>query len=124
MDFSRKYRITKTKDFIEVYNLGNWFNDPLLDVSVKSNTLGITRLGLSVSKSLGNAHERNLIKRRVRNLFISTKNIKKGWDIVVIPKKKSLETEYKFFRKTFMNSLQCLCVIPITTTGLENVNEK
>ena len=67
MDFSRKYRITKTKDFIEVYNLGNWFNDPLLDVSVKSNTLGITRLGLSVSKSLGNAHERNLIKRRVRN---------------------------------------------------------
>ena len=75
MDFSRKYRITKTKEFAEVYNLGKWFNSPLIDVSVKSNTLGITRLGLSVSKSVGSAHKRNLIKRRLRSLFISTHNI-------------------------------------------------
>ena len=124
MDFSRKYRITKTKDYREVYNLGNWFNSPLLDVSAKSNTLGITRLGLSVSKSVGSAHERNLVKRRLRNLFISTDNIKKGWDIVVIPKKESLETNFKLFRKTFIDSLQFLSVIPRSTINSEDVNEK
>ena len=124
MDFSRKYRITKTKEFAEVYNLGKWFNSPLIDVSVKSNTLGITRLGLSVSKSVGSAHKRNLIKRRLRSLFISTHNIQKGWDIVVIPKKESLETDFKLFRKTFINSLQYLSVIPITTTNSEDLNEK
>lgn len=124
MNFSRKYRITKTKEFIEVYNLGNWFNSPLIDVSVKSNTLGITRLGLSVSKSVGSAYKRNLVKRRLRSLFISTNNIQKGWDIVVIPKKESLETDFKLFRKTFINSLQYLSVIPITTTNSEDLNEK
>lgn len=124
MNFSRKYRITKTKEFIEVYNLGNWFNSPLIDVSVKSNTLGITRLGLSVSKSVGSAYKRNLVKRRLRSLFISTNNIQKGWDIVVIPKKESLETDFKLFRKTFINSLQYLSVIPITTINSEDLNEK
>jgi len=124
LNFSRKYRITKTKEFIEVYNLGNWFNSPLIDVSVKSNTLGITRLGLSVSKSVGSAYKRNLVKRRLRSLFISTNNIQKGWDIVVIPKKESLETDFKLFRKTFINSLQYLSVIPITTTNSEDLNEK
>lgn len=104
--------------------MGNWFNSPLIDVSVKSNTLGITRLGLSVSKSVGSAYKRNLVKRRLRSLFISTNNIQKGWDIVVIPKKESLETDFKLFRKTFINSLQYLSVIPITTINSEDLNEK
>ncbi|MFL2665359.1 MAG: ribonuclease P protein component [Dehalococcoidia bacterium] len=124
MDFSRKYRITSTKDYREVYNYGKWFNSSLLDVSAKSNTLGITRLGLSVSKAVGNANERNLVKRRIRNLFVSIDNINKGWDIVVIPKRESVKTNFQLFRKTFLDSLLSLSIIPEYNLNSKDLNEK
>ncbi len=124
MDFSRKYRITNTQEYREVYRSGTWYISPLLDVSAKTNTLGITRLGLSVPKSVGSAHERNLLKRRLRNLFICIENKKKGWDIVVIPKRESLVTDFKLFRKTFIDSLHFLSIIPKNIINSEDVNEK
>ncbi len=93
-------------------------------MSAKSNTLGFTRLGLSVSKAVGNANERNLVKRRVRNLFISINNINKGWDIVVIPKKESVKTNFQSFRKIFLDSLLTLSIIPGCNLNSKDLNEK
>lgn len=48
------------------------------------NTLGQMRLGFSVSAKTGNAVERNLFKRRLRQHSVE-KVLKKGFDAVIFP---------------------------------------
>ncbi len=48
------------------------------------NTLGRIRLGFSVSAKTGNAVERNVFKRRLRQYSVE-KVVEKGFDAVIFP---------------------------------------
>jgi len=67
--FSRRSRMTKKLDFISMYscNLKRTVG-PLL-IHRKKNSLGYPRLGLSIPKRVGNAVQRNKIKRLCREAF-------------------------------------------------------
>ena len=52
---------------------------PLL-IHCKKNELGISRLGLSVPKKVGNAVQRNRVKRKCREAFRLTIPILANWD--------------------------------------------
>ena len=57
-------------------------------VIIKQNGLGMTRLGVTVSKRAGNAVKRNRIKRLIREFFrLNYSKIPQGYDIVVTAKK-------------------------------------
>ena len=57
--------------------------------------LGHARVGISVSKKIGNAVIRNKIKRQIRMMFIeSFDNQAYKYDVIIIVRKKYLENSY------------------------------
>ena len=75
-------------DFVNLNRSGNRRHTRHFIVITKQNGLGITRLGVTVSKKVGNAVKRNRIKRLIREFFrLSNSKIPQGYDIVVAAKK-------------------------------------
>ncbi len=84
---SKKERLRYRKDFERVYRVGKRVRLPYLTVILAPNSLGVRRMGLSVSKKLGKAVRRNKIKRILREIFRRNKHIfPEAYDIIFIPK--------------------------------------
>jgi len=86
--FSREMRVRRQADFDRVYNSKVFAADSVLVLTAVANQLDVTRLGLSVSRKVGNAVQRNRWKRRIREAF--RQNYAKfpaGLDVVFRPRK-------------------------------------
>lgn len=86
--FPKSVRLCKQADFDSVYR-SNWFAaDDVLVIKAVRNELGVTRLGLSISRKVGNAVVRNRWKRAIREAFRRQRlELPVGLDLVVRPKK-------------------------------------
>ena len=86
--FPKTLRLLSREDFGRVYESENFAADDVLVIRGIRNGLEVTRMGLSVSKKVGNAVERNRWKRRIREAFrLIHSELPQGLDIVVRPKK-------------------------------------
>lgn len=86
--FPKTVRILKSDEFALVYQGNEFASDDTLVVKGISNGKTVTRLGLSVSKKVGNAVVRNRWKRLIREAFRTQKNeLPVGLDVVVRPRK-------------------------------------
>lgn len=86
--FSRELRIRKAAEFDQIYKARNFAADDVLVVNGNANGLPHSRLGLSVSKKVGNAVVRNRWKRLIREAFrLSKERLPSGVDLVVRPQK-------------------------------------
>ena len=86
--FPKKERILNRKDFVNLNQLGKKFHTINFAVIFKENGLGITRLGITVSKKIGNSVKRNKVKRLIREFYRLHKAFfPQGYDIVIAAKK-------------------------------------
>ncbi len=86
--FPKSNRLLKREDFARVYQSENFAADNVLVIRGIRNDLNTTRLGLAVSKKVGNAVVRNRWKRRIREAFrLVHAELPQGIDVVVRPKK-------------------------------------
>ena len=72
--FPKQRRLRKRKEFVYTQTQGRRVRAGCLLGLITHNSLGFCRLGLTVSKKVGNAVLRNQIRRRLRELF--RKNLK------------------------------------------------
>lgn len=81
----RCHRLKKGADFKRVRALKQSWAHPLLVLYAAPNDLDVTRVGISVSKRIGNAVVRNRTKRRIREAVRPLlPNLHPGWDLVFI----------------------------------------
>jgi ribonuclease P protein component len=79
-------RIRKQADFDRIYRARVYAADDVLVVNGDKSELAHSRLGLSVSRKVGGAVERNRWKRLIREAFrLSRDEIPAGFDLVVRP---------------------------------------
>jgi ribonuclease P protein component len=83
--FQKKQRLLNAKEFKAVFQSAKKRTTPYLAVFSKTNNLGYARLGLIVAKrNVRYAHERNLIKRIIRESFRLNQSVLCEVDLVVI----------------------------------------
>mgnify|MGYP003587457190 CR=1 FL=1 len=93
MRFSESLK--KNSDFQVVYKNGKSFANKYLVMYVFENNSNINRIGISVSKKVGNSIVRHRITRLIRESYRLHENIfNSGLDIVVIARNTASNLEY------------------------------
>jgi ribonuclease P protein component len=83
--FRKSERLLNRKDFVNLNRLGKRYRTEHFTIILKDNGRDISRLGITVSKKIGNAVKRNKVKRLLREFFRLNKHrCPKGYDIVII----------------------------------------
>lgn len=77
--------ICKNNDFRRAYSKGKNYVGPLVVTYVRKNRLGITRVGITTSKKIGNAVLRNRSRRIIREAYRQlSSRVKTGYDLVFV----------------------------------------
>ena len=93
MKFSESLK--KSKDFQNVYNKGNSYANRLLVMYVLENHTDKNRLGISVSKKVGNSVIRHHVTRLIRESYrLQEDMFNSGLDIVVIARSTARDISY------------------------------
>ncbi|MCL2235037.1 MAG: ribonuclease P protein component [Defluviitaleaceae bacterium] len=79
--------LQKNDQFQHLYKKGKSVGNKRLVVFVEKNGLEQNRLGISVSKKMGGAVVRNLIRRRIKEAYRGMEqSLTYGFDIAVLPR--------------------------------------
>lgn len=77
--------LKKNRDFQNVYQNGRSYANKYLVMYVLKNDLGMNRLGISVSKKVGNSVVRHRLTRLIREVYrLHEEMFNSGLDIVVL----------------------------------------
>ena len=103
----KRFRVKKEKDFSAIFKKGESFAHRKFVIYPLENNEQHFRVGLSVSKKLGNAVTRNQIKRRIRHILIEHKNqLVENVDFVVIARKGVEILDYAEMGKNLLHVLK------------------
>ncbi len=82
----RRTRLRQSRDVERVYDEGSSWSDPLLVLVVRPSEHDHSRVGVTASRSVGNAVQRNrakrLLREAARRLYPEFESA--GWDIMLI----------------------------------------
>ena len=103
----KNFRVKREKDFKAIFKEGTSFANRKFVIYQLDNQKKHFRVGLSVSKKLGNAVTRNQIKRRIRHILQNAKvGIAEDVDFVVIARKGVETLGYAEMEKNLLHVLK------------------
>lgn len=87
---SRFITLNSNSDFRRAYGRGKVYTNPALVTYIVKNRAGICRIGITTSKKIGNAVERNRARRVIRAAYCSQIDPQGGFDIVFVARTKTV----------------------------------
>ncbi|WP_455662678.1 ribonuclease P protein component [Pradoshia sp.] len=110
---NKERRIKKNQEFQEVFKKGqSYANRQFVVYILEREEQDHFRLGLSVSKKIGNAVTRNRVKRYVRQSFLELEDrIKKGNDYIIVARKPTCEMDFHETKKSLTHVLKRASVL-------------
>lgn len=98
------HSLRKTRDFQVVYNRGKSKANKYLVFYYKKNDLDYNRLGISVSKKVGNSVVRHRITRLIRESYrLNQEDLRTGYDMVVIARNPAKGLDYHKIESAFLH---------------------
>ena len=87
---SRFTTLNSNTDFRKAYWRGKSYTNPALVTYVVRNRAGLCRIGITTSKKIGNAVQRNRARRVIREAYRSQTGLTGGYDIVFVARTKTV----------------------------------
>ena len=100
-----KNRIKKHSEFQKVIGEGEVTRTNLFVFYTLPNTLGYTRIGISVPKKTGTAVLRNKVKRQIRAAIAASTDYSKSIDLVMIVRKGYDVNNFTLVKQEIQNQL-------------------
>ncbi|WP_186576861.1 ribonuclease P protein component [Aquibacillus kalidii] len=103
----KAYRLKKNEEFQLVFKQGKSFaNRQLVLYFLKKDNQSHYRVGLSVSKKIGNAVVRNQVKRYLRQAFLELdERIANCYDFIIIARKPAKDMGFEEVKKSLVHVL-------------------
>lgn len=87
---SKIITLNKNREFSRIYSRGMSYVSPVLVVYILKNRENTARMGITTSKKIGNAVQRNRARRVMREAYRALlPRIRPGFDIVLVARKKT-----------------------------------
>lgn len=105
-------------EFRRLYAKGKSVSTPTLVVYVRKIKRDYNQLGVTVSTKIGKAVIRNLIRRRIREIYrLNEEKLPRGLDIVVVARVRSRHADYAQLEKDFLHACGLLGIIDESGAG-------
>jgi ribonuclease P protein component len=104
--FPKQFRLKRATEFQRVYDDGVRKVSRSFVLFAIPNGLNYSRFGFTTPRKLGKAHDRNRIKRRVREILrTSLSEIPTGFDFVLNPRRSAADSDFGRLRKELVTLL-------------------
>jgi ribonuclease P protein component len=101
---SEKIIALKNNEFVKVYQTGKSKANKFLIMYVLKKNENSSRLGISVSKKVGNSVIRHRVKRLIKEAYrLNSKSFESGYDIVIIARSTAKDKSYKDIESALMH---------------------
>ncbi|MGE5072931.1 MAG: ribonuclease P protein component [Anaerolineae bacterium] len=103
----RKFSLTRSEDYKRVRRFGKSYAHPLVVLVVQASDEGQLHVGVTASRNVGTAVERNRAKRLLREAMRALlPSIAPGWDIVLIGRPPLLSCKTSEVREALLTLLR------------------
>ena len=104
MKYKDEESLKKNRDFQLVYKTGTSYVNKYLVMYARENQLGKNRIGISVSKKVGNSVVRHRLCRLVRESYRLHEDVfRRGFDIVVVARVSAKERTFREIESAFLH---------------------
>ena len=100
-----RYRtLDKNWQFNRVYGRGKSYVHPHCVLYVAKNRLGYTRIGLTATKKVGHAVQRNRLRRQLREIYrLHEASFVPGYDLVVVARSRAIGADYAALEHAYLS---------------------